>query len=276
MAENLTLMAVHAHPDDEASSTGGVLAYYSDQGVQTIVVTCTNGEFGDAPGQVKPGDDGHDEQAVAELRLAELRQSGKILGVSHLEMLGYHDSGMPDWEYKDRPNAFCNVPLDEVSDRIAGLIQQYRPQVVISYDPEGMYQHPDHVHAALAAAAAVAKSGTPAKFYETAMRPSSWRKIWEALREAGVETPDRGQPTEEEQRKMADAEARITTSVDIRSVLERKREALMAHASQIQDSWFSKIPPEIAEEAFGFESFVRVTDTSGAPLPETDLFAGLR
>ena len=139
-----------------------------------------------------------------------------------------------------------------------------------------MYQHPDHVHAALAAAAAVAKSGTPAKFYETAMRPSSWRKIWEALREAGVETPDRGQPTEEEQRKMADAEARITTSVDIRSVLERKREALMAHASQIQDSWFSKIPPEIAEEAFGFESFVRVTDTSGAPLPETDLFAGLR
>ena len=74
---------------------------------------------------------------------------------------------------------------------------------------------------------------------------------------------------------MAEAEARITTSVDIRPVLERKREALMAHASQIQDSWFSKIPPEIAEEAFGFESFVRVTDTSGAPLPETDLFAGL-
>src|ERR1700733_3399179 len=275
-ADILTLMAVHAHPDDEASSTGGVLALSSDQGARTIVVPCTNGEFGDSPGQVKPGDDGHDEQAVAQLRLAELRQSCKILGVTHLELLGYHDSGMPDWEYKDRPNAFCNVPLDVVSDRIAGLIRQYRPQIVISYDPEGMYQHPDHVHAARAAAAAVAKSGTPAKFYETAMRPSSWRKIWEALREAGVEMPDRQEPTEEEQRKMADAEARITTSVDIRSVLERKREALMAHASQIQDSWFSKIPPEIAEEAFGFESFVRVTDTTDAALPETDLFAGLR
>jgi LmbE family N-acetylglucosaminyl deacetylase len=275
MADTLTLMAVHAHPDDEASSTGGVLAYYSDQGVQTIVVTCTNGEFGDAPGQVKPGDDGHDEQAVAELRLAELRQSAKILGVSHLELLGYHDSGMPDWEYKDRPDAFCNVPLDVVADRIAGLIRQYQPQVVISYDPKGMYQHPDHVHAALSAAAAVAKAGTPAKLYETAMRPSSWRKIWEALREAGVEMPDRT-PTEEERRQAEQAEARITTTVDITSVLDRKREALMAHASQIQDSWFSKIPPEIAEEAFGFESFVRVTDTSGAPLPETDLFAGLR
>jgi LmbE family N-acetylglucosaminyl deacetylase len=275
MPDTLTLMAVHAHPDDEASSTGGVLAYYADQGIRTIVVTCTNGEFGDAPGQVKPGDDGHDEQTVAQLRLAELRQSCKILGVSQLEVLGYHDSGMPDWEYKDRPDAFCNIPLAEVSDRIVALIEQYQPQIVISYDPDGMYQHPDHVHAARAAAEATAKSGTPAKFYQTAMRPSSWRKVWEALREAGIEMPDR-EITEEEQRQMAEAEERITTSVDIRPVLERKREALMAHASQIQDSWFSKIPPEIAADAFGFETFVRVTDTTGAPVPETDLFAGLR
>jgi len=84
MADELTLMAVHAHPDDEASSTGGVLATYSGQGIRTVVVTCTNGEFGDAPGGVKPGQDGHDEQAVAELRLSELRQACKILGVTYL------------------------------------------------------------------------------------------------------------------------------------------------------------------------------------------------
>jgi LmbE family N-acetylglucosaminyl deacetylase len=268
-------MAVHAHPDDEASSTGGVLALYSDQGVRTIVVTCTNGEFGDAPGQIKPGEEGHDEEAVAQLRLAELRQSCKILGVSHLELLGYHDSGMPDWEYKDRPDAFCNVPLDVVADRIVELIRQYQPQIVISYDDKGMYQHPDHVHASLAAAAAVAKSGTPAKFYHTAMRPSTWRKVWDALREAGEEVPDRDL-TPEQLQQVEEAEQRITTSVDIRPVINRKREALMSHASQIQDSWFSKLPPEIGEEAFGHETFVRVTDTSGAPLPETDLFAGLR
>jgi LmbE family N-acetylglucosaminyl deacetylase len=275
MADTLTLMAVHAHPDDEASSTGGVLALYSDQGVRTIVVTCTNGEFGDAPGQIKPGEEGHDEEAVAQLRLAELRQSCKILGVSHLELLGYHDSGMPDWEYKDRPDAFCNVPLDVVADRIVELIRQYQPQIVISYDDKGMYQHPDHVHASLAAAAAVAKSGTPAKFYHTAMRPSTWRKVWDALREAGEEVPDRDL-TPEQLQQVEEAEQRITTSVDIRPVINRKREALMSHASQIQDSWFSKLPPEIGEEAFGHETFVRVTDTSGAPLPETDLFAGLR
>src|SRR5436305_2081208 len=145
MTENLTLMAEHAHPDDEASSTGGVLALYSDQGIRTVVVTCTNGEFGDAPGGVKPGQDGHEEQAVAELRLAELRQSCKILGVTDLELLGYHDSGMPDWEYKDRPEAFCNVPQSDVAARIGGLIEAYRPQVAITYDDRGLYQHPDHL-----------------------------------------------------------------------------------------------------------------------------------
>jgi LmbE family N-acetylglucosaminyl deacetylase len=275
MADTLTLMAVHAHPDDEASSTGGVLALYADQGIQTVVVTCTNGEFGDAPGQIKPGEEGHDEQAVAQLRLAELRQSAKILGVSHLELLGYHDSGMPDWDYKNRPDAFCNIPLDVVAGRIDALIELYRPQIVISYDDKGLYQHPDHVHAAQAAQAAAAASGIPAKYYQTAMRPSTWRKVWEALRELGMEVPDRDL-TPEQLAQAAAAEEAITTSVDIGPVLDRKREALFAHASQIQESWFSKLPPEIATEAFGHETFIRVTDRTGAPLPETDLFAGLR
>jgi len=79
MTQPLTLMAVHAHPDDEASSTGGVLAKYSDEGVRTIVVTCTNGEFGDGPSGIKPGDDGHDTADVAQTRLAELREAGATL-----------------------------------------------------------------------------------------------------------------------------------------------------------------------------------------------------
>jgi LmbE family N-acetylglucosaminyl deacetylase len=276
MADTLTLMAVHAHPDDEASSTGGVLAKYSDEGVRTVVVTCTNGEFGDTPGGVKPGEDGHDEQAVAEIRLAELRESCKHLGVTELELLGYHDSGMPDWEYKNRPDAFCNVPESEVAGRIGALIERYRPQVVISYDPEGAYQHPDHVHAARCAAAAAAASGIPAKFYQTAMRRSDWRELWDALREQGVEVPDVRDIPPEMLRQMEERERRITTNVDIRPVLERKRAALLAHASQIRDSWFSKIPPELGERVFGRESFIRASDTTGAPVPEDDLFSGLR
>jgi LmbE family N-acetylglucosaminyl deacetylase len=275
-ADILTLMAVHAHPDDEASSTGGVLALYSDQGIRTVVVTCTNGEFGDAPGQIKPGEDGHDEREVAALRLEELRQSCKILGVTNLELLGYHDSGMPDWEYKDRPDAFCNVPLDVVAGRIAGLIEKYRPQVVISYNDKDMYQHPDHVHAARAAAAASAQSGIPAKYYTIAMRGSRWRKVFAALRELGVDVPDEREFTDEQRRQAEEAERRITTNIDIGVVLGRKGDALLSHASQIEESWFSKLPREVAAEAFGQESFIRVTDSTGAALPEDDLFAGLR
>jgi len=275
MAEKLTLMAVHAHPDDESSSTGGVLAKYSAEGIRTVVVTCTNGEFGDAPGQVKPGEDGHDEAAVAKLRLAELRTACDYLGVSDLEVLGYHDSGMPEWDYKGRPDVFSNIPLAAVADRVAGLIGRYRPQVVVTYDPDGAYQHPDHVHAAKAAIAAVERTGVPAKLYLIAMRRSDWRKVFEALREAGEDVPE-WEMTEEEERQMAESEARITTEVDISPVFQRKRDALMTHSSQITDSWFSKIPPQIVEQAFGHETFIRARNATQAPVPETDLLAGLR
>ena len=276
MADNLTLMAVHAHPDDEASSTGGVLARYGAEGVRTVVVTCTNGEFGDAPGGIKPGDDGHGEQEVAEIRLAELRESAKHLGVTDLELLGYHDSGMAEWDYKSRPDAFCNVPLADVAARIGALIERYRPQVVVTYDPDGAYQHPDHVHASRAAIEAVTRTGIPAKLYLAAMPISKWRELWAALKEAGVDVPGDDRITPEEQQQMEAAEQRITTTVDIRPVLARKRAALLAHASQISESWFSKIPPELGERVFGEESFIREMDRTGAPLPEDDLFAGLR
>ncbi len=275
MNQPLTLMAVHAHPDDESSSTGGVLARYSDEGVRTIVVTCTNGEFGDGPAGVKPGEDGHDTADVAQTRLAELREACKHLGVTELELLGYHDSGMPEWEYRNRPDAFCNIPVDEVAGRIGALIDRYQPQVVVTYDPDGAYQHPDHVQASRAAIAAVERSSLPAKLYLTAMRRSDWQRIGEALRAAGEEIGD-WELTEEEERQSRASEARITTTVDIGAVLERKRAALLAHGSQISESWFSKIPDEVAASVFGVEHFIRARDTTGASVPETDLFAGLR
>jgi LmbE family N-acetylglucosaminyl deacetylase len=271
-------MAVHAHPDDEASG-GGILASYSDQGIQTIVVTCTNGEYGDAPGGIKPGQPGHDPEVVARLRLAELEKSASILKVSDVETLGYHDSGMEEWDYKNQPDAFSNVPLETVAGRIGELITKYRPQVLVTYDDAGAYQHPDHVHASRAAQAAAVATGIPAKVYLSTMKGSNWRKIWDALREAGEEVPnwDNDSPEARERwERGLESEARITTTVDIRPVLARKRAALFAHGSQINDSWFSKVPPELVEQVFGYEYFIRKTDTTGAPLPEDDLFAGLR
>jgi LmbE family N-acetylglucosaminyl deacetylase len=271
MTHPLTLMAVHAHPDDEASSTGGVLAKYSDEGVRTIVVTCTNGEFGDGPAGIKPGEDGHDAADVAQTRLAELREACKHLGVTELETLGYQDSGMPEWDYRKSPH----VPLQEVARRIGSLLERYQPQVLITYDPDGAYQHPDHVHAARSVIAAAEATGIPAKLYLTAMRRSDWRKVFDALREAGADVPE-WEMTPEEERAASESEARITTEVDIRGVLDRKSAALLSHASQIEDSWFSKIPSDVVAAAFGQETFIRTRDRTSAPVPETDLFAGIR
>jgi LmbE family N-acetylglucosaminyl deacetylase len=132
------------------------------------------------------------------------------------------------------------------------------------------------VHASRSAQAAFAASGISAKLYLSAMRGSDWRKIWDALRELGADVPDFEEMDPQAQRQAVESEARITTSVDIRPVLNRKRDALFAHGSQVSGSWFSKIPPDIAEATFGFENFIRASDRTGAPLPEDDLFAGLR
>ena len=249
---------------------------YSDQGIRTVVVTCTNGEYGDAPGGVKPGQDGHDAQAVAQLRLAELRQAVKILRVSHLETLGYRDSGMEEWDIQGRPGGVLQHPA-----RRGGrpgsppLSRNTGRRCSITYDDAGAYQHPDHVHASRAAQAAAAATGIPAKVYLSTMRGSSLAQDLGGAARAGrgrtrLRRGPRARP------RALESEQRITTTIDIRPVLSRKREALLTHGSQINDSWFSKLPPEVAEEAFGYEYFIRVADTTGAPIPETDLFAGLR
>jgi len=276
MPEKLTLMAVHAHPDDESSSTGGVLARYSAEGIRTVVVTCTNGELGDGPGHVKPGEDGHDEGEVADRRLAELKLACDRLGVSALELLGYHDSGMPDWGHKGREEAFCNVPVAEAAGRVAELFERYRPQVVVTYDDNGGYNHPDHLQAHRVTVEAVRRTDIPAKLYFTARRRRDFERIREVMRQGGIDLPSRPAPDSEAIKRMELAEGRITTSVDVTAVAEAKRAALAAHASQLDDSWWSRFAPDLFVEVFGHESFIRVRDTTGAPVPEDDLFAGLR
>ena len=124
--------------------------------------------------------------------------------------------------------------------------------------------------------AAFSATGIPSKLYLTAMRSSGWREVGEALREQGIEVPDFDEMDPETQRQMEESERRITTTVDIRPVLELKGEALRAHRSQIEESWFSKIPPDVVARVFGYETFIRASDTTGTPVPENDLFAGLR
>ncbi len=268
-------MAVCPHPDDECTSAGGALALYASEGVRTIVVTCTNGELGDGPGGVKPGEPGHDEQAVAATRLEELAESCRILNVTHLETLGYRDSGMAEWEFKGHPDAFCNVPVEVSTARLISLIEKYQPDVVIADDDQGGYDHPDHVRAHLIATNAVEQSGVPAKLYMPTFGRKTFETLQATLLELGVESP-MGEFDENTLAMLDAAERRITTTLDATAFTEEVHKALNAHASQIADTWFGQIPTQAFEAAFGKQNFIRSYDTTGAPVPETDLFAGIR
>jgi LmbE family N-acetylglucosaminyl deacetylase len=270
-------MAVHAHPDDEVISTGGVLARYGLEGVRTVLVTCTDGSQGYGLGGVLPGEPGHDLDEVATTRRRELEQSCSLLEVSHLELLGYRDSGMAGWAGNDSPDAFCNAPLDEAVGALMALIERYRPQVVVTYDVNGGYGHPDHVQTHRVTVAAVDRTDVPAKVYFTA-RSSGFAQQMAELRER-LQLPPRRRPEGTDGPNPAASagvpEVAITTIIDTRVGLDRKRAALQAHASQLADTVWLKVSDDEFAELFGQESFVRSRDRSGAPLPETDLFAGL-
>ncbi len=269
--EQLTLMAIHAHPDDESTSTGGILAHYALQGVRTIVVTCTDGELGDGPGGVKPGQDGHDPREVAAIRRDELHRACTHLGVTHLELLGYRDSGMAGWGTQQRHNAFCSVAVESAASRITPLIECYRPQVVVTYDPHST-RHPDHVHAAQVATYAVDSSQIVSKLYYKAHGSSYWRQLNRALDDIGIRRPD---PSGEALQILDSVDQRITTTVDVGHVIDRKRTALHAHASQIGSSLAGKLPPTQFSSAFGTETYIRIRDTTGSATPEDDLFTGV-
>ena len=175
-ARPLTLMAVHAHPDDEATGTGGVLARYAEEGIRTVLVTCTDGSCGDGPGGVKPGEPGHDPEAVAAMRRQELKASCEVLKVSHLEMLDYSDSGMMGWATNDAPDSFWRTPVEQSAARLAELIRRYEPDVVVTYDENGFYGHPDHIQANRITMAALEMSGlTPKVYWTTAPRSAMQR-----------------------------------------------------------------------------------------------------
>jgi len=182
---------------------------------------------------------------------------------------------MSDWDFKGHADAFCNVPVEQAVDRLVALMQKYEPDVVICDDDRGGYDHPDHIRSHLVTTKAVAQSGIPRKLYMPAFSRRTFETLQTALTELGIELP----MPELDEAAMAvfdEVDRRITTTIDARAFAPQVREALAAHASQIAESWFSHIPPAAFDVAFGEQSFIRAHDTTGAPLPETDLFAGIR
>lgn len=270
MAERLTIMAVHAHPDDEVLGTGGIFARYAEEGIRTVLVTCTNGEQGDGPDGVKPGAPGHDPVAVAEQRLSELRVSAALLDIEHLELLGYQDSGMDGWDTNSDERAFTNVPVSTAAAKLAALIEKYRPQVIVTYDEKGGYGHPDHIQAHRITVAATESTGIPDKLYYAVVPREGVQEMAAAAKASGMadfEPPaDFGTPM-----------AEITTVVDVAGHTRRKVKALEAHGSQSDGAFFLGLPEAMQDLILGTEFFVRHhSRIASAPDQETDLFAGLR
>jgi len=271
----LTLMAVHAHPDDEAISTGGVLARYAAEGITTVLVTCTDGRCGDGAGGVKPGEPGHDPDAVVAMRRSELDASRTALKITHLELLGYADSGMMGWPANDAPGAFWGTPVREAAEQLAELMRRYQPDVVVTYDENGFYGHPDHIQAHRVTMAALDLVDSPAKVYWTTVPRSAMQRFGTILREAGVERTAPEPSAERSGPPLGLPDDEVTTWVDVSAFGGQKFDALAAHASQSDNIVFLRLGRDRFRELMGVETFVRVRDTTGTPVPEDDLFAGL-
>jgi len=273
---SLTLMAVHAHPDDEASGTGGLLARCAAEGIRTVLVTCTDGACGDGPGGVKPGEQGHDPAEVVTMRARELEASCAVLSVSHLELLGYADSGMMGWPANDAPGSFWTTPVSEAAARLGELMERYRPDVVVTYDPNGFYGHPDHIQAHRITMAAVAATDVPAKVYWSTWPRSKMQEFAQMMREYGVDWDEPEPSADGQMPEIGAPDDEITTWLDNTEFAGQKFDALEAHASQGENIFFLRMGKDLFARLMGIETFIRVQDSTGAATPEDDLFAGLR
>ena len=282
---NLTFLAVHAHPDDEASSTGGVYPLLHDQGVRTVLVTCTNGECGDALDGAKPDADHHDGDAVAEIRRVELDNAVKILGIDRLVRLGYRDSGMMGWPQNADPDSFWAADVNDAAKRLAAIIMEERPQVIVTYNEIGFYGHPDHIQANRITLAALELIDYEPTLYYNAIPDSVmaiYRARWEEEdRLKREEDENKGivrapEPEPEEPLNMGTPDDKIGAKIDVSSSNSRKFDALAAHASQIADSFWMKMGKEQFMEVMVNEWFFRVTNPKNLDGCVDDIFAGYR
>ncbi|MEZ5165216.1 MAG: mycothiol conjugate amidase Mca [Acidimicrobiales bacterium] len=292
MEHPLCLLAIHAHPDDEASKGASTVAKYHAEGVRTVLVCCTGGEEGDIlnPAMDRP----EVRENLGEVRRRELADAAAVIGYDTVHMLGYRDSGMADTEANAHPDCFAMAPLDEAVDRLVALLRAERPHVVVTYpDDQGTYQHPDHLrvhditHPAVACAADPAhrpELGEPwqvAKIYYSSWSRARIEARHAAFLELGLESPYDSRWFDR-----PDQDHLITTRVAVAGFTDARRRGLLAHATQIDpDSsfWFG-LPPEVDREIYPFDDYRLAAHhgSDGALIEaepagsEDDLFAGIR
>lgn len=252
-----TLLLVHAHPDDEAISTGGVMARAHAAGHRVVLVTCTRGELG----EIHNLDEAATRPRLGEVRAAELEAAGRVLGVSRQVFLGFRDSGMAGEPTNDDPRSFHSAPLEVAAGRLAAVLREERPEVVVSYTPEGTYGHPDHVKAHLTTLAAL-----------DLLRSEGWepeRVYWVALPQSVVDEVHARMAAEDAHDIPAASLAgtpddQITVTVDVRDLAGLKRDALAEHVSQVDPAGpWTTMQQQVMEAALGWEYYERVRGEGG-------------
>jgi len=285
--ERLRLMHVHAHPDDESSKGAASTARYVSEGVDVLVVTCTGGERGSIlnPTMDRP----EVQENIAEIRRAEMDAAREILGIRQ-QWLGFVDSGFPEG---DPPpplpdGCFATIPVEKAAAPLVAAMREFRPHVVTTYDERGGYPHPDHVMchkitvAAFDAAAdpdAYPDAGEPwqpAKlYYHHAFHRERTKALHDELLRRGIESPYGDRLADWNPDPAWDS--RITTRVPCADYFPVRDRALLAHATQIDPDgvWFA-VPLEIQQAVWPTEDYELARSHVDSPVPENDLFAGLR
>jgi mycothiol S-conjugate amidase len=284
----LSLMTVHAHPDDEASKGAGTVARYADEGVHTALVCCTGGEAGEI---LNPAADSPDVRAnIFQVRMRELQNSADAIGYDVVHLLGYRDSGMPDSDDNARSDNLANAPLDEAIERLVRIIRLERPQVIITYaDDRKWYPHPDHIRVHEISLPAFDAAGDPDRWPDAGppWQPSKLyytgfsRRRVEALHEEFVRRNEESPYSAWFEREFPEHSTQFTTFIDVGDWLHRRREALLAHRTQVDpEGFWMRLPDDAMRRVFPWEEFLlaqsRVDNGVASGDTEDDLFAGLR
>ncbi|MDQ1617618.1 MAG: N-acetyl-D-myo-inositol-2-amino-2-deoxy-alpha-D-glucopyranoside deacetylase [Actinomycetota bacterium] len=287
------LLLVHAHPDDETIGNGATMARYAASGTHVTLVTCTLGEEGEVLVPELTALAADQEDGLGQHRVGELATAMEALGVTDHRFLGgpgrFRDSGMMGLPTNDRPDCFWQADVDEAARLLVEVVREVRPQVLVTYDENGGYGHPDHIQAHRVAMRALEMAADPQvrdgepwqveKVYWNAI-PDSWlREGMRRLREAGDETTFEGMDPEGEL-PMATPDELVTTAVDATDFVDAKLAAMRAHATQIAvDGPFFALSNNLGNAVWGVEHYRLVRgevagdrDQNGR---ETDLFGGL-
>jgi LmbE family N-acetylglucosaminyl deacetylase len=270
MTRTGTIAFVHAHPDDEALFSAGTIAHYENAGRRTLLVTCTDGRGGLDDRAAAGNSPRHHSDLTRVTRAGELTQSVVALGVSRHVMLGYRDSGLTGWPMGEHPDAFVNCDSDAVARTLGALFEEEGVSVVVTYDENGYYGHPDHIRTHDVTWRAAQLSPSVQRLFYPVTPAAVLQQFVPASQAAGVSLPlwviDAGDGIDDD---------RIDTTIDATAFSALKRSSIAAHASQVDNGDLVTMDEELFRLLFGHEYYVLGWSRAATRVAPDDLCGGL-